>query len=63
MKLITIILINIILIPVTAGIDWLAFHKRLEEEYGHPPKWHYFLPACFLELMFLNAGILVGLSL
>ena len=64
MNLFTIIGINLILIPVTAGIDYLAFHKQYKIDHpGKPMKLWYFLPACFLELIFFNAGIVLGVSL
>lgn len=64
MNLFHIFLINTIMIPVTAGIDYLAFHNRWEKENpGKKMEWHYFLPACFLELTMFNAGIWVGITL
>ena len=64
MNITQILLINIIAIPLTAGIDYLAFHKQWEQENpGKQMKIWYFIPACTIELLMLNAGIILGATL
>lgn len=58
-----IILFNIVLIPLTAYLDYLL----LKENYrkitgGNPGKWFWIWP-CFLEIMLFNAGIILGSTL
>ena len=50
----------ILMIPVTALIDYFAFRNRFKELGMEPMKWHYFVMPCALELGFFTLGYIMG---
>lgn len=60
MNLESMLLINVVMIPVTTLLDYVFLKKTIEKELHEPAKWYHFLPACFLELMIFNAGLIIG---
>ena len=56
------LLFLLILIPITAGIDYFVFRGRYREEMGKEMKWHYFITPCLLEISMFIAGYLMGIN-
>lgn len=52
--------IILLMIPVTAAIDYFAFRDRFKKEMGEQMKWHYFIVPCALELGCFVAGYIMG---
>lgn len=58
--MISLIILILIMIPITALMDYFAFRKRFAVEMGEPMKWHYFIVPCALELGMFIAGFILG---
>lgn len=46
----------LLLIPITALIDYFAFRKQFKTIYGEEMKWYYFITPCFLEITMFILG-------
>jgi hypothetical protein len=55
-----IFLILLLLIPITALIDYFLFRKRIEQSIGHPPGWYYFVWPSVLEIGMFILGYIYG---
>ena len=63
MDIIQIVILNTVMIPIIALLDYILLKDRIEKTLDIKITLWHFLPACLLELMCFNMGVICGYNL